>query len=238
MHIFTWLWKKGILGNFLAGLIVLLPLFVTVALLSWVTTIAIAWFGAQSPLGKLLREVGLLFAAEPAALVIGWAILLGGIWLVGVAATTVGREWFRRQISEAIERVPLGGSIYRSVAQVVQLLSRDKSAGLHKASVVFCRFGGGSGVGLLGLQVSEKIFVFGGREWLFVYVPTSPMPMSGAIFLVPRDCVYPVNLGVDGLMQLYLSIGVLADAVVAPEYRLDKLTARGLLASECPETRK
>lgn len=220
MTVLRWLWRSGVVGNFLAGLTLLLPLILTVAILSWVGSVVVAWFGPGSPIGNALRELGLLFAAESVALVVGWCIVLGGIWLVGATAITLGKERLRTWTTQLMNRLPVVGSIYGSAAQVIQLLQRDKPAELQKAVVVFCYFGDRSGAGVLGLQVSDQIFRLNGRPCILVYVPTSPVPMSGAIVLVPRECVYPVDMGVDALMQLYLSIGVLAEAVVPARYRL------------------
>jgi uncharacterized membrane protein len=95
---------------------------------------------------------------------------------------------------------------------------------LETARVVYCQFGDKSGVGLLGLQVSDQTFRLNGSECVIVYVPTSPLPMSGGIIFAPKESVFPVEMTVDALMQIYLSIGVLASSVVPARYRIAQAT--------------
>jgi uncharacterized membrane protein len=216
----VWIWKSGIIGNFLAGLFVLLPLVITVAILSWVGSILQGWLGPESTLGRALHDLGVRFVAEPFALLVGWSVVLVGIWAVGIATTHLGGKHLQNLLNSLVSRVPLLGSIYGSASQVVKLLARDQKGNLESATVVFCYLGDEAGLGLLGLQVSNQTFRFGGRECVIVYVPTSPVPMSGGIIFVPKESVFPLDMNVDALMQVYLSIGVLARAMVPPQYRL------------------
>ncbi|MCS7239382.1 MAG: DUF502 domain-containing protein [Thermoguttaceae bacterium] len=221
MAVFRWLWKKGIIGNFLTGFFLLLPLFVTVALLIWIGNFVYSWIGPESTLGGLIRRLGLRFVAEPVAILVGWSIVVAAIWFVGAVATTFGKERLREWASLLAERVPVVGTIYNSAAQTVQLLRRDRPGEFQNAAVVFCRFSEANGAGFLGLQVVNRTFRFDGREYYLIYVPTSPLPMSGALLLVPVENVSSVNMSVDAVMQLYLSIGVLGEAVIPAAYQVE-----------------
>ncbi|MFP6575591.1 MAG: hypothetical protein VB912_10590, partial [Pirellulaceae bacterium] len=74
------------------------------------------------------------------------------------------------------------------------------------------------GGGFLALLSSEKIYHFGGRDCYIVYIPTSPIPMSGGIVFVPVDLVQQVDMEVEHLMQIYLSLGVMSEVVVPEKY--------------------
>jgi uncharacterized membrane protein len=50
-------------------------------------------------------------------------------------------------------------------------------------------------------------------------IPTSPVPIGGAILYVPVDWVQKVDFGIDGLVNIYVSMGV-----TGPDY-LNKSTA-------------
>jgi uncharacterized membrane protein len=41
-----------------------------------------------------------------------------------------------------------------------------------------------------------------------VYIPTSPVPMTGGLLFVPVDSIRPVDMSVESLMSIYLSMGV------------------------------
>ncbi|MCU0958658.1 MAG: hypothetical protein MUF48_01015, partial [Pirellulaceae bacterium] len=49
-----------------------------------------------------------------------------------------------------------------------------------------------------------------GRACQIVMVPTAPVPFGGALLLVPADCVQSAEMSVDGLMSIYVSMGVSA----------------------------
>ena len=109
-------------------------------------------------------------------------------------------------------------SIYGPVAKVVGMLKRDEEADMRAMSVVYCEFGMQHGGGFLALLSSEKIYRFAGRDSHIVYIPTSPIPMSGGIVFVPVEAVKPVDMEVEHLMQIYLSLGVMSEAVVPEQY--------------------
>ncbi len=53
---------------------------------------------------------------------------------------------------------------------------------------------------------------------IVVVVPTSPLPMSGAVIFAAADSVHRVNMQVDELMKVCLSIGVMASKVIPEQY--------------------
>ena len=75
------------------------------------------------------------------------------------------------------------------------------------------------GGGFLALLTSSDTFLFSERNCHAVYIPTSPVPMSGGIVFVPVEKVNVVEMSVDELMQIYFSLGVMASKVVPEKYR-------------------
>ena len=57
-----------------------------------------------------------------------------------------------------------------------------------------------------------------GRKYQVVYLPTSPVPMSGGIIFAPVESVHKVDMKVDDLMQIYFSIGVMSPKVIPQKY--------------------
>lgn len=222
MAVLRWLWKTGVISNFLTGFFLLFPFLVTIAVLVWIGNVIYGWMGPQSAVGAMIQRLGLRFVAEPLAIVVGWSIVVGAVWFVGALATTLGKERLRQWGVRLAEGIPLFGPIYNSASQIVQLLRSDRPGELQQASVVFCRFPQAGGAGILGLQVVGQPFRFDGRDHLLIYVPTSPVPMSGALVLVPTENVTRVEMNFDALMQLYLSIGVLGNVVIPASYRAER----------------
>ena len=217
---FTWLWKTGIVSTFLAGLFVVLPIAITIGLMSWVGSTLAGWFGPGTVIGKALKGmVGLKFeTSETLAYVAGWVVVLAAIWLLGVLVKSVGKNTVAKAFHAVVERVPLVNILYKPVAQVVDMLKQDGKDEVKGMNVVYCAFGGDGGAGVLGLLVSNHVYRFAGREYQIVYIPTSPVPMSGGILFAPVKTVHPVDMTVDDLMQIYFSIGVMSSKIIPEKY--------------------
>jgi len=214
----AWLWKTGIVSTFLAGFFVVLPIAITFALMGWAGNVLADWVGPGAKLGEALRAVGLRFVAnETVAWVIGWAIVLAAIWALGVLVKSMSRHKLDEAFRAAVERIPVFNILYKPVAQVVGMLKRD-GGDMKGMNVVYCAFGAEGGAGILGLLASDRVYCFNGRQYQIVYVPTSPVPMSGGILFVPAKSVHKVDMRVDDLMQIYFSIGVMSSKVIPERY--------------------
>ena len=214
-----WFWRTGLLSTFLAGLFAVLPIMITVGIMAWVGGLLQAWLGPESYVGKALFQLGLRFVTDPTvASVLGWLGVLLVIWLLGALLKSVGKKRIEKAFNGAVERIPLVNVLYRPVAQVVDLLERDPTDTIQGMSVVYCAFGGEGGAGFLGLLVSDRVYRFNGQACQIVYVPTSPVPMSGAVVFAAADSVHRVDMQVDDLMKICLSIGVMSSKVIPDQY--------------------
>ena len=217
----TWFWRTGILSTFFAGMFALLPIVITVGIMAWAGGLLKEWLGPESSVGQALIQLGLglRFVTDPTvASVLGWVAVLLAIWLLGALLKSVGKKRIEKTFHAAMERIPLVNVLYRPVAQVVDMLQRDPSDKLQGMNVVYCAFGHEGGAGFLGLLVSDQIYRFNGQACHIVYVPTSPVPMSGAVVFAAADSVQQVDMQVDDLMKIYFSIGVLSSKVIPDQY--------------------
>jgi uncharacterized membrane protein len=221
-----WFWKTGILSTFLAGLFALLPIVITVGVMAWAGGLLKEWLGPESSVGQALSQLGLRFVTDPTvASVLGWVAVLLAVWVFGALLKSVGKKRMERTFHAAMERIPLVNVLYRPVAQVVEMLQRDPADKLQGMNVVYCAFGREGHAGFLGLLVSDQVYRFNGRPCQIVYVPTSPLPMSGAVIFAAADSVEQVDMQVDDLMKIYFSIGVMSSKVIPDQYvvTLDEL---------------
>jgi uncharacterized membrane protein len=214
-----WFWRTGMLSTFLAGLFAVLPIVITVGIMAWVGGLLKEWLGPESSVGRALSQLGLRFVTDPTvASVLGWVGVLLAIWLLGALLKSVGKKRIEKTFHAAMERIPLVNVLYRPVAQVVDMLQRDPTDKLHGMSVVYCTFGREGGAGFLGLLVSDQVYRFNGQACQIVYVPTSPLPMSGAVVFAAADSVHRVDMQVDDLMKICLSIGVMSSKMIPDQY--------------------
>lgn len=217
----AWLWDRGVVGTFLAGLFALLPLVITFAILGWLGGKVQDLLGPDTLVGEALHKVGLYFASDPrVATVLGWCVGLAGIWLFGLLVKATAKYKAAGAFQGLLNRLPVVRSVYGPVAQVVSLMQRKDAGDLQGMSVVYCAFGQQQGGGFLGLLASGQTYRFDGQDCRVVYIPSSPMPMGGGLVFVPAAAVRPLDMGVDELMQIYLSVGVMAPKAVPPKYRV------------------
>jgi len=213
-----WAWQN-LVSVFLAGLFIVLPIAITVAVMAWVGAFLQDWLGPESLMGKGLGQVGAQFVTNPTvASVLGWVAALVAIWVLGVFVISLGRNEVEKRFHSMVERIPIVNILYKPVVQVVDMLKGDGQDDVKGMGVVYCSFGAEGGAGFLGLLVSDDVYRFGDREYKIVYIPTSPVPMSGGIIFAPAASVHKVEMHVDDLMQIYFSIGVMSSKVIPEKY--------------------
>lgn len=199
---------ESIAGTWLAGLLVLLPLALTVAVLAWAIGLVNQFVGPGSLVGQLFAKLGYPFSNNPVLqYVIGTLILLSAIFLLGLLVQTGMKGSLKSLAGRALRRIPLIGSLYNVADRFVGLLDQKQDADIGAMSPVWCFFGGG-GVAALALAPSAKPTEIDGRSYVAVIIPTAPVPFGGALLYVPIEWVKPANFGVDKLTAIYVSMGI------------------------------
>ncbi len=194
---------------FLAGLLALMPLVLTVGIVIWVSGFLESVIGPGTVLGRGLEMLGLRFASNKTlAYAIGWAFVLASIFVVGLLVQLGAKKYFKGMLERVLARVPLVGSIYSTARQLVQMFDKQSESEMKAMSVVFCAFGAEGGAGVLALMPSPERFRIRGRDYHVVLIPTAPVPFGGGLLFMPVECVTPADMSVDGLMSIYVSMGV------------------------------
>ena len=198
---------------FLSGVICILPVVITVAIVVWVAGFIESYLGPGTSVGGWFKGLGVSVKPDSAApYVIGWIVVLAVVFAVGLVAELGAKSLIRRLMEATFKRVPLLGSIYSTSKQMVEMLDQKEESALQGMSAVFCFFGEGSS-GVLAFLVSPDKYQVGDKQYHIVIIPTAPLPFGGALLLVEADKVRPANMPVDGMMNVYLSMGV-----TAPQY--------------------
>jgi len=216
-------WRTSVIGSFLAGLLFLMPIVLTVVIVAWIVNLVRGAIGPGTVLGDLLTRGGNYLLGLPnqdtLAFWLGIGIALIGIWLLGLIIKTRAKHILQDYLDRLLTRVPLIRSIYSPVSRVVRLAT-DRGTGapgdLSSMSVVSCRFGGAvNGVDVLALLAGQHVYNIAGQRRRLVYVPAAPIPMSGALVLVPEAAVTAVpEMKVDDLLKIYVSLGALTPEVM------------------------
>jgi uncharacterized membrane protein len=202
-----------ILRTFLAGVLALLPIAVTVFVVAWVASLVASYAGPGSFIGRLIlalgASVGLDIApSSTAAYLIGLAIILGAIFLLGLLVEAGLQTFILNSLDWLILRIPLVSNVYDLSKRFVSLMDRGGEDSLKTMQPVWCFFGGEGGAAVLGLMPSPQPVVIGEHSYLGLLVPSAPVPFGGALIYVPSEWVKPASGGVERLMNVYVSMGV------------------------------
>jgi uncharacterized membrane protein len=191
-----------------AGLLVWLPLAITIWLLSWLlgsldgvflwllsVTQAVLPESARAGLEHLRRVPGL-----------GVLVLVAGMLLTGVFVTNIFGQWAVRQWDALMGKIPIVKSIYSSVKQVSDTLF-SSNAFREAVLVQYPRAGSWTIAFVTGRPGGEVADHLSG-EHVSVYVPTTPNPTSGFFLMMPRSELRVLNMSVDDALKYVISMGV------------------------------
>jgi uncharacterized membrane protein len=198
---------------FITGVAVILPFAVTVFILGWVALLADAYIGPSSSFGRFLVTV---FGPDPKfCYTSGYLSACVLIVLLGFLVTRATVARVRMAIDRRIAQVPLVGKIYKAVAQAAALLDRKPGEGTNRfGGVALVRLGD---VRILALLTSNETYRVGAdqTECRLVFIPSSPVPATGFNILVPVDRVERLDMPVEDLLKLLMSLGVLGPQILS-----------------------
>lgn len=200
-----------------------MPLVLTAMIVIWLVGFLNGFVGPDSFVGLGLKKMGMNGNLEEGylAYIFGWVIVLAIVFGIGVLVEMGLKNTMAAMVDSVISRVPLIGKLYNTARQLVGMLDKGDNEELRGMQAVFVIFGKENGAGILALMPTSDRFDINGVEHHGVYLPTSPIPMTGGIVFVPCEAVHPVDMSVDGLMSIYLSMGV-----TSPQFL--KTTGKGL----------
>jgi uncharacterized membrane protein len=200
---------KTLLRIFLVGVVAVLPFVITVLVVVWVSSYVTSLLGPHAFLGKLLRQMGLMFVgSELLADIVGWLIVLGLIFGLGVLVEFGARRLVYDRFDGFAERIPVLGGIYGTARQLVGMIDAKRNPDFKTMQVVFCNFGGQRGAAFLALLPTPERFLIGDTEFNAVLIPSAPVPVGGSLLFVPASSITPADLSVDAFMSIYVSMGV------------------------------
>lgn len=189
--------KASIRSYFITGLLVIVPIVVTV----WLTQSILVWLDAVVPLQAIIGEdipgLGILLA-------------IAIIFIAGVLGRNFFGNWVVEQLARVVSKVPFIGSVYGSLRQVMLTLANTHGDKFGRAVLVeFPKEGSWT----IGFVTNEKphaeIAQSFDKPLVSVFVPTTPNPTSGFFMYVPKESVKPLNVDVDDAFKIIVSLGLI-----------------------------
>lgn len=188
----------------LSGLLVLVPLIVTLWVLDWVVTtldqtlqiLPFDWHPDRL-LGIHIPGLGVLFA-------------LAVVISIGAMASNIIGHRLVNWWHALLHRIPVVRSIYSGVKQVSDTVFSEKGNAFRKALLVSWPHEGMWTIAFLtGTPGGDLARHLNPQDYLSVYVPTTPNPTGGYFVMVRRDSCIELDMSVDEALTYIVSMGVI-----------------------------
>jgi len=207
----------------LAGLLVWLPLGITIWVLSWLLGAMNGVFesllSASQAVLPMSAHDGIERLREIPGL--GVVVLAVGLLLTGVFAANFVGQWWLRQSDRVLHKIPIVKSIYSSVKQVSDTLFSSSGNAFRQAVLVQYPRAGSWTIAFVTGRPGGEVQAHLAGDFVSVYVPTTPNPTSGFFLMMPRAEVRELGMSVDEALKYVISMGV-----VAPGETIAEATAR------------
>ena len=200
----------------LTGLVVLLPIAATVAILQWlffwVAGFLVGpirtwldnwpWLRQGPPLARWVSRHAELWASAISVLTL---IVL--VYLVGVLSGLVGGRRIIRGIEKTLMRIPLVKTIYGAVKQVVEAVSLPNRQAFKAVVTLEFPAQGMRTIGFITGHINVD-----GQDYYRVFIPTVPNITTGFFEICSPDRFQMTDMTVEDALKTVISGGILAPA--------------------------
>ncbi len=196
-------------GDFLTGLVVVLPLFLTAYLL-WATIGFIdakvvplipGRYNPENVFGRNIFGLGVL-------VFLAFTTLVGALTkgLVGRQILTFGEQ--------ILDRTPVVRTIYNALKQIAETIFKQSGTSFKQACLIEYPRKGLWAVAFVSTDTRGEIPAKAGEpELVSVFLPTTPNPTSGFLLFVPRADVVLLDMTIEEAAKLIISAGLVIPPV-------------------------
>ena len=178
--------------QFLIGILVIVPIGVTIWLLIWIFT------SIDNILQPLVSSI--VGRTIPG---LGFVIMIVLVYLVGVIASNVGGKRLIDYGQSLLGRVPIVRPIYNSIKQIVDSFSTTGKTTFKRVVVVEFPMKGTRTIGFVTNESTDER----GEKLLYIFIPTAPIPTSGFLQIVREEDTIQVDMSVDNALKMVISGG-------------------------------
>jgi uncharacterized membrane protein len=186
---------------FFAGLFVLIPLVVTIGILSWLFNLLDGFLGPYiyEWLGRPMPGLGLIAT-------------LALIFLIGLVATNIIGRRLLAAVDEALQRIPLVRSIYFTTKQMSDSIFHGGQVAFQQVVLIEYPRRGlyqiGFVTGMIEGPLQQELSGKAGERMVNVFIPATPNPMSGYLVILPERDIHSLGMSVQDGLKLIISGGM------------------------------
>ncbi|MEJ2306656.1 MAG: DUF502 domain-containing protein [candidate division WOR-3 bacterium] len=192
--------KNKIKRYFITGLVAVLPVALTAAVL-WFLIQKIGGF-----FGEYLTRIS-VFAniSKPLSSLLGFIAVIIGIYIIGFLTSGFIGRWFLNTLDKIMKKLPFVKGLYNAIRQLVNAIMIDHSA---FSKVVIIKYPW-ENTYTLGFLTSKEKWEIEDKEYVNVFLPTSPNPTSGYYLIYPASEIIETEISIQDGFKIITSGGVI-----------------------------
>ncbi len=199
--------QQDLKNDLIAGLLVVIPLATTI----WLSTVVSRFVLAI--LTSIPKQLNPFITLNPLLqdlinLSLGLTVPLLGILLIGLMARNIVGRWLLEFGEGTLSRIPLAGSVYKTLKQLLETFLGDNSSRFRRVVLVEYPREGLFSVGFVTGVVGPSLLSDPDKPLLSVFIPTAPNPTTGWYTLVPEASVKDLNISVEDAFRTIISAGI------------------------------
>jgi uncharacterized membrane protein len=200
-----------------AGFIILLPIALTVWIISYLINLftaplfdivesCILWYEKSQGLSLSHHETWVVFVSRTIAFVAMFLLIL----ILGYLGRKFFFKAFMNLANQVVVKIPVVGTIYRLTKDITKaMFSSDGKTFKETVLVPFPTPGTHAIAFITSDDVPETLKNAAKDLEVTVFVPTAPHPMSGYVLFCPRSATHNVNISSEETFKFLLSCGVI-----------------------------
>lgn len=194
-------WRSAVGGRLARGLLILLPVGVTFAIFQ---------FAFDTLDGQLQPVIEGIFGKEVRGL--GFILILLIALMIGAFGPLAVIRYPGRLLERGIRGLPIAGDVYFASKQIAESMSATEGApGLRTVVRVEYPRRGSWTIGFL----TKTVTLHDDEVMAVVYMPSTPLPNTGWMVLVPLEDVEIMDLSTQEAMQFILTGGIVSPDRIA-----------------------
>lgn len=198
----VWRWiLKTIRTTFVAGLIVVVPIGLTVWILIWIFN------GVEDLLSPVVAWIFGQFGLEPITGV-GFGLTVILIFVIGIIMTNVVGRRIVRWGESMLGKIPIARLLYVAFREVFRGFSEENVNSF--LAVVLVEFPA-KGMRTIGF-VTKEDFDKDGRPVFNVFIPTTPNPTSGFLEILHEEDIIRTKISIEDALKMVISGGRMSPA--------------------------
>lgn len=190
---------------FVAGILLLAPLVVSIwlviSIINWVDSL----FGTQNWASFQIPGLATPLVVPGLGVLLAIVIILSA----GAVGKNVLGSWLMTVITEIFQRVPVVGSVYSGIRQTLAALFSNQERKFGGAVMVQWPREGVWVIGLLTSDHSPAEFNrLTGQDLVPVFIPTTPVPTAGFLMYYKRTEIQMLSMKVEDALKTIVSLGI------------------------------